>query len=239
VNPTDEEILMLLMIHMLALSVACAIFVVILVVQRKRAREMQAASSVPPSVLFDNGPQRPVTWLAIRAATPEAVLQALGLNRSTPCSWSEGIAGDHEFFISSRINGWVIVTGIAIPSPADDIDECFHLLSSLSRKLGHVQYLHAEAFSLHHAWMRLDDGCVTRAYAWAGETVWNQGLKTAAEFELKMKCFPYGQESFSQKAIEENFEKVSLLATRWSLDPARIRSLKKADGITGQWPRVI
>jgi hypothetical protein len=180
-----------------------------------------------------------VTWLAIRAATPEAVLQTLGLDRTAPCSWSEGIAGDHEYFISSRINGWIIVTGIAIPNPADDVDECFHYLISLSRKLGHVQYFHAEKFSHHHAWMRLDDGCVTRAYAWTGETVWNQGLKTAAELELKMKCFAYAQESFSVRAIEENFEKVSLLATRWSLDPARIRSLTKAGGITGQSSRVI
>ncbi|HEY1663216.1 MAG TPA: hypothetical protein VGI03_12425 [Verrucomicrobiae bacterium] len=233
-NPTNAATLMLMMSYILALAVACIIFVVILIVQRRRAKELQSSSPPSPSVLFDAVPQRPVTWLAIRAAAPEAVMQALGLDRSTPCSWSEGMAGDHEFFISSRINGWVIVTGIAIPSPDDDIDECFYFLISLSRKLGHVQFFHAEKFSFHHAWMRMDDGCVTRAYAWAGETIWNQGIKTAGEMELKMKCFPYGQDSFSAKAIEDNFNKVSMLATRWSLDPARIRSFKKSDGIAGQ-----
>jgi hypothetical protein len=222
------------MIHMLALMIACAIFGVIILVQRKRAREMQSAPQIAPSVLFETPPQRPATWLAIRAAAPEMVLLALGLDRSTPCSWSEGMSGDHEFFISSRINGWVIVTGRGVPNPDEDIDECFHFLISLSRKLGHVQFFHAEKFTYHHAWMRMDDGCVTRAYAWAGETAWSQGIKTAAEIELKMKCFPYGQESFPARAIEENFEKVSLLATRWSLDPARVRSFKKADGIAGQ-----
>jgi hypothetical protein len=85
----------------------------------------------------------------------------------------------------------------------------------------------------------MDDGYVTRAYAWTGQTIWNQGIKTAGEIELKMKCFPYGQESFPVKAIEDNFNKLSLLATRWSLDPARIRSLKKADGIAGQSSRVL
>ncbi|HEY3763043.1 MAG TPA: hypothetical protein VGN23_14960 [Verrucomicrobiae bacterium] len=237
-NLADKQMLIfMMMVQGLALVIGI-IAIAVLYFLPRRPRPLPP-SQVPPSVLFDTVPQRPVTWLAIRAGTPETVLEALGLNRSAPCSWSEGMAGDHEFFISYRINGWVIVTGAAVPAPADDIDECFHLLISLSRKLGHVQYFHAEKFSLHHAWMRLDDGCVTRAYAWAGETVWNQGVKTAAEFELKLKCFPYGQESFAQKAIEENFEKVSLLATRWSLDPARIRSMKKADGITGQSPRVI
>src|SRR5207249_2008838 len=69
--------------------------------------------------------QRPATWLAIRSATPEAVQSALGLSRSTPCSWSEGMAGGHEFFISPRVNGWVIVTGLALPTPDDDVDACF------------------------------------------------------------------------------------------------------------------
>ena len=30
------------------------------------------------------------------------------------------------------------------------------------------------------------------AYAWADETLWNQGLKTAAEIELRLKCLTYG-----------------------------------------------
>ncbi len=233
--------LMLMMISALALLVAGVIFAVILYHQwRVRELKPRAPSSpVTPSTLFELSPQRPVTWLAIRATTPEMVVQALGLGRSTPCSWSEGMAGEHEFFVSSRINGWVIVTGVAIPSPGEDADECFHFMISLSRKVGHVQLFHAEKFSHNHAWIRTDDGCVTRAYAWAGETVWNQGLKTAAELELMMKCFPYGMESFPARAIEENYKRVSLLATRWSLDPARIRSLKKADGLAGKSSRVL
>lgn len=228
---------MLIMSYVLAMAVAGVVFAVIYL-RNRRSQQLSPFSHVSPSLLFDTAPQRPVTWLAIRAATPETVLQALGLNRSAPCSWSEGMAGEHEYFISSRINGWVIVTGLAIPNPDDDVDACFHFLMSLSRKLGHVQFFHAEKYSRNHAWMRMDDGCVTRAYAWAGGTIWNQGLKTAAEIELKMKCFAYGQESFHARAIEENYEKVSLLATRWSLDPARIRSFKKTDGIAGKSPRV-
>lgn len=226
---------MLLVAHMLALAVACVIFGVIVFLHR-RAR-MRSTVVVPPSILFQPAfPHRPSTWLAIRAGTPQSVQRALGLSRSTPCSWSEGMAGEHEFFISPQISGWVIVTGVGLPCPDDDVDACFLFLIILSRKLGHVQFFHAESFSYHHAWARLDDGYVTRAYAWAGETVWNQGIKTSREMELKMRCFAYGEEVISEKMIRDNCDKVSLLAARWSLDPARIsvRAFQKMDGIAGE-----
>jgi len=231
--------LMLLTAHFLALAVACAIFGVMLFLHRRARKKLKSEPIVPPSVLFQPAfRQRPTTWMAIRAATPGTVQRALGLNRSAPCSWSEGMTGEHEFFISSRVNGWVIVTGVGLPNPDDDVDACFLFLIALSRKLGHVQFFHADNFSHHHAWARMDDGYVTRAYAWAGGTVWNQGAKSAAEMELKMKCFAYGEDVLTEKTVEANCDKVPLLATRWSLDPARIRTLKKTDGIAGESSRV-
>ncbi|MBU6409984.1 MAG: hypothetical protein KGR98_06315, partial [Verrucomicrobia bacterium] len=144
-----------------------------------------------------------------------------------------GMAGDHEFFISPRLNGWVIVKGLGVPNPGENVDVCFHFLTGLSRKLGHVQFFHAETGGYHHAWARLDDGYVTRAYAWAGGTVWRQGDRTVAETELRMKCFDYGEETFAEKTVMANCDKVPLLAARWSLDPARIRMLKTMNGIAG------
>ncbi len=44
-------------------------------------------------------------------------------------------------------------------------------------------FLRGAGFCIITRWARLDDGCVTRAYAWAGETVWNQGVKTLPEIE--------------------------------------------------------
>src|SRR5581483_2105486 len=152
------------------------------------------------------------------------------------CSWSEGMSGEHEFFVSQRINGWVIVTGAGLPDPADDIDASFLFLVTLSRKLGHVQFFHADNHTHHHAWARIDDGYVTRAFAWADETVWLQGTKTALEIELKMRCFGYGEDVFSEKIVQANCDKVPMLAARWSLDPARIttHALKTANGIAGE-----
>jgi hypothetical protein len=225
---------------MLALGIISAIFVGIIVLHR-HAKQLGVLAKQSPFIPFQTiFPRRPISWLAIRSINPERVQAALGLGHFVPCSWSEGMSGEHEFFISPRVNGWVIITGLAIPTPDDDVDECFRFLAALSRKLGHVQYFFAEQFSQHHAWARMDHGCVTRAYAWAGETIWNQGAKTLPENELDMKCFDYGEDCPSPKIAEKNSEKVALLAARWSLDPAAIdeRFLNFANGIAGELPQI-
>jgi hypothetical protein len=78
-----------------------------------------------------------------------------------------------------------------------------------------------------HAWVLMERGRVFRAYAWAGETLWNQGPLTAAEKELRLRCFEYASEPnlFSFKdELAANSERIGQLAARWSLDPAAIGS---------------
>lgn len=238
---TDQDRITELLIaaHFLALAVALMIFAWMFYLQRRARQQENPAGLDFFSFSFpfqSQSPPRPACWLAVRSVSPEAVKDALGLNRAAPCSWTEGLAGGHEFFISPRVNGWVIVTGLGLPVPSDDVDACFIFLSTLSRQLGHVQFFYAEKFSRHHGWARLDHGCVTRAYAWAGETVWNQGIETLPEIETKVKVFAYGDHSATLADAESNFEKVPQLAARWSLDPAEVKlnSPRQATGIAGE-----
>jgi len=132
-----------------------------MVAASRRARQEQNPFGEPFSFLpvKSDAPPRPTCWLAIRSVSTEAVKTALGLNRAAPCSWVEGLAGSHEFFISPRVHGgWVIVTGLGLPNPSDDVDATFLFLTELSRKLGHVEFFYAEKFSRHHGWARLDRG---------------------------------------------------------------------------------
>ncbi len=228
---------MLLAILGVALGVGFIILGWMLAVRRRQKLDRIIATPVLNFFPFPTlSPQRPSSWLAIRSASTETVKEALSLNRAAPCSWEEGLAGGHEFFISQRVHGWVIVTGLGLPSPGDDIDACFHFLTALSRKLGHVQYFHASRLMHHHGWARLDEGCVTRAYAWTGETVWNQGSETLPEAAIGLKSFAYGDHSATILDAELNFEKVPQLAARWSLDPAEVRlnSARQATGIAGE-----
>ncbi len=203
-----------------------------------RRRELVRERFLSPKSFFTGETKlthRPACWLAIRAVSPEAVKAALCLNRAQPCSWAEGLSGSREFFISPRLNGWVIVTGLGLPHPGDDVDATFLFLTALSRKLGHVQFFHADRFLSHHAWARLDDGCVTRAFAWAGETLWNQGNPTLPETATDL-CFPNYGETMTEIQVKQNLQTLPQLAARWSLDPAevKLKSVRESIGIAGE-----
>jgi len=233
---------MLLALQGLALVLGVTLLAWMIALQR-RARAAESLIRRPPEFLpfqLTFAP-RPASWLAVRSQSPKAVRTALGQDLFAPDTWVKGLSGGPGFFVGPAVNGWIIVTGPGLPDPGNDADECFRFLTGLSRKLGHVQFFQAERVLHHHAWVRVENGRVTRAYAWAAETVWNQGARTAAETELSMKCFGYGEHpaADSWAAAEwmaANVAKVALLAARWSLDPARIdsRPRKHADGIAGE-----
>jgi hypothetical protein len=242
----NVETLMQLAGHLLALVVATMVFLwMIFLHRRARAAEKLTPRKTAAPVFESAFASRPALWMAVRATDPKTVQTALGLNQPIPCSWTEGMTGERSFFIGPPVNGWIIVTGSGLPNPSCDVDECFRFLARISGQLGQVQLFHADRILHHHAWARAECGVVTRAYAWAGETIWNQGEKTPAEIELSMKCFGYGDDpnADSWAAVEwtaANVGKVPLLATRWSLDPARIneRARNRADGIAGESSRV-
>jgi hypothetical protein len=234
-SQADMLPMMLLAMEGLALGVGFVILGWMLAVHRRQrlAPPRETAGKLP----FQHfPPRRPTCWIAVRATSPEAAKIALGLDHAAPCSWAEGLSGGHEFFISPAINGWVIITGMGLPDPTDDVDATFVFLTALSKQLGHVQYFYASRLLRHHAWARVDDGCVTRAYAWAGETVWNQGVETVPEIEIGLRMFGYGEHAATILDAETNFEKIPQLAARWSLDPASVKlnPLRAATGVAGE-----
>jgi hypothetical protein len=173
--------------------------------------------------------EQPSRWLVVKTGNPAMVQAALNLHHPTPCSWEEGLieAREDKLFISPSISGWVLVVGSGLPGPFEDVDECFRFLSDLSRKLGQVQFFSASRVVHQHAWVMMDRGRVYRAYAWAGETLWNQGPLTAAERDLRLRCFEYGSEQnffLAKDELAANSEKVGQLAARWSLDPGALCS---------------
>jgi hypothetical protein len=171
--------------------------------------------------------EQPSRWLVVKAGDPSVVQAALNLHHPTPCSWEEGLieAREDKLFISPSISGWVLVVGSGLPGPFEDVDDCFRFLSDLSRKVGQVQFFCASRVVSQHAWVLMERGRVFRAYAWAGETLWNQGPLTAAEKELDLRCFDYGSEQnlfLVKDELAANSERIGQLAARWSLDPGSL-----------------
>jgi len=242
-----------LLLSLLGLSLAVGAAMVLFVLCSKRKRLPQPAPVLP--FAFEPvqacyaapraAPHRPSLWLAIRNRNLHSVQTALGLHNPKPCTWSEGFTGDQRLFISPPVNGWILVMGSDLPDPSEDVDVCFRFLQEVSRKLGRVQFFNLHRVLNHHAWVHMEAGRVVRAYAWAGRTLWNQGIKTRAEQDLGLKCFGYGEGPEPARlalsdVLTANTEKVPLLAARWSIDPASVdeRILERACGIAGKPTRL-
>lgn len=192
--------------------------------------------------LFD----RPNRWVAVKCSNIQKVQAALGLNNATMCPLSEGFSRLHErkLFISPPIKGWILMVGSALPDTADDVDKVYHFLMKLANQLGSVQYFSGNRVLNHHAWVRIENNRIYRAYAWAGETLWNQGDRTAAEREVGMKCFNYGDAPLpfpftARDSNVSNTDKILQLAARWSLDPMAVNSasVRAGFGIAGELSR--
>jgi hypothetical protein len=237
---------LLLWLFSLALSVGTAI--IVLVVRRSRAKPSfrDPEKGVSRDCSYERATvfRRPDCWLAVKSHSLIAVQSALGLHNPKPCSWIEGLADDERLFIAPPVKGWILVLGSGLPDPSEDVDACFRFVVDISRKLGQVQFFSAGRILHYHAWVKADGGRVLRAYAWAGQTIWKQGVPTRAEKDLDLKCFDYAEAaeriSFGQPdVIAANADKVPLLAARWSLDPARIedRFFGNERGIAGELSR--
>ncbi len=245
----ENDIIAALLILVLGMALGVGLICLLLVLHSVRTGRLAARHIVWAS-LTDRTEARlhssifstPSRWLAVRSGNPQVVQAALRLHKPMPCSWEEGLNASQEkrLFISPSINGWVIVIGAHLPDPAEDVDRCFGFLCDLSRKVGQVQFFSINRVLNHHAWARLQQGQVQRAYAWAGKTVWNQGRRSTAEIELGLRCFDYSQlpdavDPGHNDPLQYNTERVCLLARRWSIDPGTVdpRRLRESPGIAG------
>lgn len=244
-----DYVAVLLVLFLLLILGIAALFVW-LASRQAGTRRRQLERQFPPSPhwsgsescrpdIFDS----PCRWIAVRTTEPRAVQKALRLANPTICTWAEGLAEarDRRLFITPPIGEWVLVVGSSLPDPGDDVDACFHLLTGLSRELGLVQFFWLNRAVGHHGWARLDSGEVLRAYAWAGQVVWNQGSPSPAELGLDLRCFEYlesvepnwGQ---THDPILQNIDRLPMLAARWSVDPTSLdgRHFVTGRGIVGE-----
>jgi hypothetical protein len=207
----------------------------------KRASLAESSETEDPSAWYFDRPGR---WMAVRCSNILKVQTALRLHNPTPCPLHEGFAHLHErkLFISPPVKGWIVVVGNSLPDPADDVDKLYHFLMRTARELGSVQYFNTNRVLNHHAWVRIENERVYRAYAWAGETLWNEGDRTAAERELELKAYDYGDAPLpfpftARDSHAANNDKVMQLAAKWSVDPMAITNQKAALGIAGELSR--
>jgi len=168
--------------------------------------------------------ERPESWIAFRTEDPLKAAAVLGLEALAPAeapSQPSDLAPG-QWFISPALNGWVMCWGSGLADPGENIDRLHRQLMGMAAHFSGLQYFHQNRALARHAWVRVENQQVYRAYAWADRTQWNEGDFTAAERSLDLKCEDYGQPEPTWPPPDQrrvNTLRVPMLAAKWSLDP--------------------
>jgi hypothetical protein len=150
---------------------------------------------------FDKTPDKPkgfgfkVLWFAVKAADPASVLDVLEFGERTPANWASGLAtvyGDQWVFASPPVSGWILVVGLSLPYPTNeihhDIGKRFDVLfSRLMQRFDDVQFFGSHRVSDFVTWARAVNGEPMRIFAWSGsngEVLANFGEQTPEEAKL-------------------------------------------------------
>lgn len=214
----------------------------------------------PPS--FNQTPDFPqsfgykVSWFAVKAADPAAVLDALEIRDATPSNWESGLAAvysrdsdesDAWIFISPPISGWVLAisTWWAYPVAADAESQSEYqhgigrrfdaLFSRLMKRFDDVQFFGSHRVVDFVAWARGVKGKPIRIFAWSGsdgEVLANFGEQTPEEVKLGFLNLsglspPDARDKISAVAEEQSAEEDALVASGLSLKEALAKRREK------------
>jgi hypothetical protein len=156
---------------------------------------------------FDQTPDKPesfgfkVSWFAVKATDPAAVIEALEFGKATPANWASGLAAayggaqssDAWVFASPPLSGWVLVVGSSLPYPTNethnDIGRRFDVLfSRLMKRFDDAQFFGSHRVVDFVTWGRALNGKPERIFGWTGSegaVLANVGEQTLEEAKLK------------------------------------------------------
>ena len=173
-------------------------------------------------------------WLAIRGAAPEAVANALELQRVAVSNWQRGVRAAYEgrVFVTPAVGGWVLVASTALPDTgdADRVDEATPWLRKLGKVFPEVQYFATHRVVELHAWARVVHGTFARKFAYLGEqgaVIWNDGPVTSVEQKLGLD-FSAPSEDWQRFPDEDD---VMAIARDWGIDPSTLESQSFGPGL--------
>lgn len=181
-----------------------------------------------------------MSWLAIKNATPEAIIQNLELPDVQVVDWDNGINKVYEYhgrpnntiFLTPNIRGWVFVVGMYVcdlNKPDGKLEWLKERMTELSKVFGEVQAFATHRVSEYHHWILVRDGKVIRCFAFEGGgngVTHNEGKPTEEE---KMFDWDHLADYKHGKPWYPDEDDVMNLAGKWSINPETITSSDMKD----------
>ncbi len=197
-----------------------------------------------PRLVFDNTPDQPaafgyrMAWLAIQSNDPARIAEVLHLEPVDKANWRTGVGTIYDerlsqgrVYLTPAIGEWTFVVGLALPQPLgrNFADKCTPMMLDLAANFPEAQYFLCYAPLDFFAWVRVNDGKLTRAFAIGDEgMIWNKGKPTREEKALGLR-FSEVRTGRARKGDAESImplhpseEQLIALAEAWSLDPTAI-----------------
>lgn len=182
----------------------------------KGVSKPEAAGQVVPETPVPFGFK--VSWLCVKASSPDEVIGALCPNGAEPCGWREGFSKlNYGFFITPVLDGYVLVIGWG----SDIITEDPARLDEVGAMFPEVQYFASHRVVDYAAWVKYEGGRKVRAYGWvggSGEVFINEGELTPEETELGFTNFLPDSDADWDKYDTPDEETVVRLAAAWGIN---------------------
>jgi hypothetical protein len=149
-----------------------------------------------PIAFFD------VSWIAVRAASVESILEALGLSSPVPATWRQGmnaVVGDYwdfsapldaplsRVFITPEIEGWRLAVGGWLGDRGSEAPdrEIAEYCRRLNRPFGEAQAFTTQGRMDWYAWCLARDGAAYRRFLWGDVVLIDDGVPTPAEMKSR------------------------------------------------------
>lgn len=196
----------------------------------------KSGTAPDPAAAVDCVPDTPVrfgfkaSWLCVKADSPEAVIEKLGLKNAVKCSWRYGFANlNYGTFVSPVLDGWVLVIGWGY----DIVTEDSARLDEVGAMFPDVQFFSSHRVSDYYTWVRYINGVKVRAYGYCGgdgEVFANEGELTPEEQSLGFDHFiPDSGADWDEYDFPDE-ETVVLIAAAWGIDTLKLDKYPASTG---------
>ncbi|WP_020474960.1 hypothetical protein [Zavarzinella formosa] len=180
-----------------------------------------------------------LSWLAVRGASPQAIIDALELSDPTSATWRQGInatAGDFwdfdarpdsflsRVFITPEVGGWRLAVGgwlggVNRDQPGSDVAE---YCRRLSREFGETHAFTTQGRMDWYGWCLARNGVVCRHFLWADRLLLDEGFSTPAEEEARKAGSDGRVSRFPSEKV------VMAIAGECSINPIHLESMRSA-----------